>query len=224
MISQLTRKLLLHSFFTLLSTSTVLSFSATTATRINQQATRYQVSIAFSPLVGGPAFLPLHISILLLQQQPQDGRQSKKDSLPLSLKNTEDELDQHRFDFLPVHARDPQVLQKLVSLQYVPGYVRCTTIMEQQDQTMIAFTDTPTSSSKNQTESLQVPTSTSKENDASTSRPSVIVKIGTTHASIEDVHRFCSAYQFSKGDLHLITNNCASFALELLRYIEVDYK
>jgi phospholipase/lecithinase/hemolysin len=47
------------------------------------------------------------------------------------------------------------------------------------------------------------------------------VNLGATNdtLSLEDILIFCGHYQRSKGELHLITNNCFSFALELCRLL-----
>lgn len=59
------------------------------------------VHLRFSPLIGGPTWLPLHSSVVL---------------------STEDDL--HRYDFIPTKATDPETLARLLTLRSVPGIVR----------------------------------------------------------------------------------------------------
>jgi len=151
------------------------------------QSRYFQVSAAFCPLVGGPAFLPLHVSIILKQNDPKCSNEHQKAiQIPgqeVMLKNQEI---CHRFDFLPVNAREPQTLKKLVMLQRVQGQVRCTEYC-----------------------------------NSTYDRPYFEVDLGATNdtLSLEDILIFCGDYQRSKGELHLITNNCFSFALELCRLL-----
>lgn len=117
----------------------------------------YKVSAAFFPLEG--FFLPLHVSILLFQED--EGI--------------------HKFDFLPVNPRDPNTLQKLVTMKPVPGFVRYTTT-------------------------------------AVTINPSFVIRLGTAkNMDLQTLQKFCKEYQCTKGNLHLITNNCFSFAYELFK-------
>ena len=156
------------TYFTMTNNGQIAS---STNTNVNESAfgtqrQYYQVSAAFFPLEGF-LFLPLHVSILLYQQDKGI----------------------HKFDFLPVHPRDPNTLQTLISMKPVPGFVRYTT------------------------------TTTCTTGISST--PSFVIRLGTTAKpmDLETLHTFCKDYQHTKGNLHLITNNCFSFAYELYKCI-----
>lgn len=147
----------------------------------------YQVSAAFFPLVGGPEFLPLHVS-LILKNCPRNNDESKHtiQIAPEQEESSSREESCHRFDFLPVNATDPTTLQKLIMMKRIPGCVRYTASC-----------------------------------NATFNRPYFEVNLGVTNTtlSLEDVQKFCDRYQRSSGELHLVTNNCFSFALELLKLL-----
>lgn len=147
----------------------------------------FQVSAAFCPLVGGPDFLPVHVSIILKQNDPKCKNEDRK-AIPIPAQEVmrKNQEVHHRFDFLPMNARDPDTLKKLVMLQPVQGQVRYTEYCNSTDD-----------------------------------RPYLEVSLGATNdtLSLEDILMFCGDYQRSKGELHLITNNCFSFALELCRLL-----
>ncbi len=68
-----------------------------------------RVYLRFSPLVGGPKFLPIHVEVMFLDYQ-------EKDDTPYEIL--------HRFDFLPAHPNDERTIINLLSLRSVPGLVR----------------------------------------------------------------------------------------------------
>jgi len=57
-----------------------------------------RLAIQLSPLVGGPAWLPVHCKVIV--------------------------DDSHVFDFIPMNATSTETIQKLISLQKVPATVR----------------------------------------------------------------------------------------------------
>ena len=67
--------------------------------------------LRFSPFVGGPAFLPIHVEVMFL-----DYTYVTKEDAPLEIL--------HRFDFLPAYPNDKSTVLNLFSLQSVPGLVR----------------------------------------------------------------------------------------------------
>jgi len=74
-----------------------------------------QVYVRFSPLIGGPKFLPIHVEVMFLDyintQKVNDDDGTTVEYL-------------HRFDFLPAHPNDDATIMKLLSLQSVSGLVR----------------------------------------------------------------------------------------------------
>eukprot|EP00565_Helicotheca_tamesis_P001043 CAMPEP_0185738894 /NCGR_PEP_ID=MMETSP1171-20130828/34123_1 /TAXON_ID=374046 /ORGANISM="Helicotheca tamensis, Strain CCMP826" /LENGTH=241 /DNA_ID=CAMNT_0028410279 /DNA_START=19 /DNA_END=744 /DNA_ORIENTATION=- len=74
------------------------------------------VFVRFSPLIGGPSFLPLHCEVLLLAPPPPANEEEENTILI------------HRFDFLPKEPTRAETLSSLLSLQSVPGMVRQRTL------------------------------------------------------------------------------------------------
>jgi hypothetical protein len=100
----------------------VSAFSTSTGTSTSRsllggKQEKYKVWLHFSPLVGGPPFLPLHVSVILNKENHM-----KYSEIVGEGPTTEDQL--LRFDYLPQNARDKEVMQQLMSLQQVPGLVR----------------------------------------------------------------------------------------------------
>jgi len=71
------------------------------------------VFLRLSPLIGGPKFLPLHVEIML---SDNNGVRSAGTL--------------HRFDFVPAKPTDPTTLGKLLTLQSVPGVARYRKILD----------------------------------------------------------------------------------------------
>ena len=82
--------------------------------------------LRFSPLVGGPPFLPLHVEVLLVPTLQHINLREQKRQIDAILKNAtnNDYFDVHRFDFLPANPRDVDTIVRLLMLQAVAGNVR----------------------------------------------------------------------------------------------------
>ena len=63
------------------------------------------IFIRFSPLIGGPRFLPIHVEVILSSESGS-----------------------HKCDFIPLEARNPQTMKQLLTLRAVSGQVRYTNI------------------------------------------------------------------------------------------------
>jgi hypothetical protein len=59
------------------------------------------VGLQFSPLIGGPGWLPVHVKVVL-----------------------ETDSCQHKWDFVPLKPSEPATLSQLVQFQAVPGEIR----------------------------------------------------------------------------------------------------
>lgn len=116
------------------------------------------LALEATPLIGGPSWLPLHVKVVL----------------------TTETSSRYEWDFIPVKARDPATLNRILKLQYVPGLVR--TKFNRQKPDWKTKLDALTLSAE------------SKD----------LVELATA---------FSSSYDASR--LHLITNNCWTFALQL---------
>lgn len=81
----------------------------------------FDVYARFSPLIGGPPLLPIHVEIMLLQHDTTDidGVHAEE--------NVNDDINSmklHRMDFVPDDATNPETIGKLIGLQNVKGIVR----------------------------------------------------------------------------------------------------
>ena len=74
-----------------------------------------RVFLRCSPLVGGPAFLPLHVEVIVAPPAPDGPDDAAAGAV------------WHRFDFLPARPTDAADLRRLATLRPVPGRVRCRT-------------------------------------------------------------------------------------------------
>lgn len=76
-----------------------------------------QIYARFSPLIGGPPILPLHVELLLLMMdhEPSESSENDMDDTPMIL---------HRIDYIPQNPTDSNTIMKLLTLKYVPGTVR----------------------------------------------------------------------------------------------------
>jgi hypothetical protein len=89
---------------------------------LDSTQTNYELFLRFSPLIGGPPFLPLHVDIILVPQISADP--DKIEAVLKSATNENEYADIHRFDFLPENPTDPTTIVRLMLLQGVPGRVR----------------------------------------------------------------------------------------------------
>ena len=64
-----------------------------------QEDRNNKIHLECCPLMGGPPFLPLHVQVVVEEY--------------------------HKFDFIPRDATKPETLLKLLTLQQVPGELRC---------------------------------------------------------------------------------------------------
>lgn len=88
--------------------------------------------LRFSPLIGGPPFLPLHVEVIFAVEDANCSEKikSKMDTVYVTKNNNLsstpilNNLLLHRFDFLPENPTDPSTLARLSTLQGVPGRVR----------------------------------------------------------------------------------------------------
>ena len=135
-----------------------------------------QVQLECCPLIGGPPFLPLHVQVVVL------GDNNNNDDVPTIIvddkeTSTEKQI-KYKFDFIPRAATEPETLVKLLSLQEVPGELRCFT-------------------------------------------PSAGVAPQRT-ALVELAQEFTVRYDDPK--LHIIKNNCWTFAWRLLRHLKTNHQ
>lgn len=96
--------------------------TSATSTEDRHSNSDSQLFLRFSPLIGGPALLPLHVELLLI---PPTATRKEKENIEYVLKNaTNQYFDIHRFDFLPENPRDSDTIARLMQFHGVPGNVR----------------------------------------------------------------------------------------------------
>jgi len=140
----------------IISTNRILGFSLLLSTKLNSRSLVNLLSLTnsidddnnilnvdrqfflrFSPLVGGPTFLPIHVEVILLDSVfPRQSKQrsvveyfeepksiSKTNDMDFRAKTTPREC-LHRLDFLPQNPSNPSIITKLLTFQSVPGVIR----------------------------------------------------------------------------------------------------
>ena len=163
----------------------------------------HRIRLETSPLIGGPAWLPLHVKVVLKNRELF-----------------------HQWDLIPIDATNATTLQKLISLQPVPAQIRYrlyATSQKSIDQvssqqellgTKIYDADTLPKMSGNTNMTIDnaiVPTEKyfvlNLDEDC----------VGQEQLYIEQAHRFCQSYLVRTNmKLHLIRNNCWTFAFQLV--------
>jgi hypothetical protein len=149
-----------------------------------QGAARPLVYFESSPLIGGPAWLPLHVKVVLDEGEFV-----------------------HKWDFVPLDATNATTLISLLSLQSVPAEVRYQRRLPLRlKQSNAAFTGYDIALRSTLDESGA---ESGNENDLERRR-----KI--TERMLAKAELFCASYE---RDLHLLQNNCWTFALQLCYHL-----
>lgn len=131
------------------------------------------IGLQVSPLIGGPAWLPVHVKVVL-----------------------ETERCEHKWDFVPLKASEPATLSQLVQFKAVRGEIRyfVSPMMDIDNARGIDVDDL-------------VPAAAV----ASTEEPAVGM-----------AREFCEVYP--DRNMHLLTNNCWTFAFQLYSFLSQDQK
>jgi len=179
------------------------------------------VFLRFSPLIGGPSFIPLHVEVIIVVDE--DGNNSEEmimdtvyirrnNNLSATFLNKQQKLQFHRFDFLPEKPLDPSTISRISTLQAVPGNVR--------------YRRYETSSSNIPNNNLDYEKSTNNQMDGK--GITILLPIGSLTCNAAD--GISTAIQFKEKnsdtifkELRIIGGkNCLQFALDLLSYIETS--
>ena len=170
----------------------------------------YRLNLETSPLIGGPSWLPLHVKVVL----------KSKDIC-------------HQWDLIPIDATNTTTLQKLVTLQNVPAQIRhrifSTSLPQNKfDQissrqevvrTNIYSADTLLEMSDNINMSVG---DTLAPTEKRSSLNSDANSIDIDQRNISHAHRFCQSFMVRTNmELHLIWNNCWTFAVQLWLHLLV---
>lgn len=148
--------------------------------------TKHHLFLETSPLIGGPSWLPLHVKVIL-----------------------EDDRALHRWDFIPLNAIETSTLQRLLSLLSVPAKIRyqrvpvsSKEIMLDQRNVLAAGYDIILEERRND----EYPTTGDDSSTPMADRNEEADRL------LKMAHDFCATY---REELHLITNNCWTFAIQL---------
>ena len=150
-----------------------------------------EVFLQIMPLIGGPTWLPIHVRVVVVEEKAQSlssssfGTNNHGNSGGSSSRSC---CCWHTWDFVPLNATEQETLQRLVQLQETPGVLRYKN-----------HTTTPTLTTMTAKQSsLQKPLSKSEE-------------VGPS--LVQCAQSFCETYP--NRNLHLVTNNCWTFAIQL---------
>lgn len=141
-----------------------------------------------SPLIGGPTWLPLHVKVVL-----------------------EDDGMIQRWDFVPLNATDASTLQRLVTLQSVPAQVRHQSSTRQLKNDRTVQTHDILDGFDIVLEEPDSGAGSRTEGDVATAAM-VAKRRKATELLIQRAHSFRASY---REEMHLIRNNCWTFALQL---------
>jgi hypothetical protein len=178
------------------------------------------IYIRFSPLVGGPIFLPLHVEVIFVvddattattptQTHTMDTVYIRNSESFSSVPFFNNSMIFHRFDFLPANPTDPSTLARLFTFQSVPGVVRCRSISQQDaNDESVKITDR-----NGFTILIPVGSHMCRSSDNTNSNDDDIVSTAV---------RFKDEYGDNTfKEIRLLGGkNCFSFALDLLSYVE----
>ena len=213
-----TMTLTLMLILLLISTTKVSSYSSTTV-----QSSKYSSSelvsggdtthifLRFSPLIGGPPFLPLHVEVILGMASNNSYAEFMDKKIYVRRTNNlsflkEHATQLHRFDFLPMNPTDPSTISRLLTLRSVPAKVRHRIVQ----------------SSNNVDVQKDDDRSTSVQDDGK--GITLLVPIGAVVADniIPRALDFKDEYQDTLfRELRLIGGkNCLTFALDLISHVE----
>jgi hypothetical protein len=153
--------------------------------------------LRFSPLIGGPRFLPAHCEVMLANEST---------------------CTLHRFDFVPANPTDPKTLATLLTLRSVPGVLRCR-VVDNNDEDALSSPGEPRKTILGKTSTcIGDGRNIIKEKNGITVRLAYFVSADSS-ALISEAETFTQQYQLDRGDLNLLTNSCFTFAYKLLQFI-----
>ena len=153
---------------------------------------RQKIRLQLAPLIGGPSWLPVHVKVLIGIDDDEEEEEEEENRLDGSSLSSPP---QPNFvcDFVPLDPASKETIQKLLTLQGVPAEARFVVVNNR--------------TSTNNTVGDALTETTEIDNDTAGEQ----AKVG------ELAKHFCEAYP---KDLHLIKNNCWTFAYKLIRHVQ----
>ena len=122
-----------HNHHIMSASTLVLSQSTTATESIDTEGANAHIFLRFSPLIGGPSFLPLHVEVIIALEARNSNEEMKQNMNTVYIRRfnnisstsfLKEQLALHRFDFLPEKPTDPANISRLVTLRSVPAKVR----------------------------------------------------------------------------------------------------
>lgn len=187
------------------------------------------IFLRFSPLVGGPPFLPLHVEVLLVHASSSIGIEEQKQQINHLLQHPYDAtpsntyFDIHRFDFLPQNPRDGDTIVRLLQLKSVRGNVRYRYIHVDRDGLLQSNENENESMVKDINDGVIQSAITRETND--NKGVAILLRLGSASTScrspqsiLSTATAFAEDYKTTAGkELRILGGkNCISFALDLL--------
>ena len=209
------------------SSTLVLSQSSSSTESIDTEDANAHIFLRFSPLIGGPSFLPLHVEVIIaVEDTNNNGKEMKQNMNTIYIRRAnnisstsflKEQLALHRFDFLPEKPTDPVNLSRLVTLRSVPARVRHRSYVSnsnnmQSDDMNGVDTSTANQDGKGITILIPVGSIPSTYDGEDT----------TTNHVISTAIKYKNEYKDSLfRELRLVGGkNCLQFALDLLAHID----
>ena len=169
--------------------------------------TSLNLYLRFSPLIGGPRFLPAHAEVIIANESTG------------SL---------HRYDFVPANPTDPKTLATLLTLRSVPGVLRCRVVdgsSSTRQPVTIDEGDEDALSSPGELRTILPKTREGsgggniiKGKNGISFRLASIVSADSS-GLISKADAFTQQYRMERGDLNLLTNSCYVYVYNLLQFI-----
>ena len=164
----------------------------------------------FSPLIGGPTFLPIHVEVMILETTTDDMHMNSGNGSAKTLLR--------RIDFIPKDAEKIETILKLVTFQNVPAIIRDRTLT-------FGYEDKDSDESLNILNPINVDFARIEallQNSISNEKTNFIVPLDIDGIGNIDYMKSLSLCVKSKegSELNLLNNNCYSFAYDILQTLK----
>lgn len=163
----------------------------------------------FSPLIGGPTFIPIHVEVMILETTIDDMQMHSENGSAKTLLR--------RIDFIPKDAEKIETILKLVTFQNVPAIIR--------DRTLTYGYEKDSDESLNVLNPINVDFArieTLLQNSVSIEKTNFILPLNIDGIANIDYMKSLSFCVKSKqgSELNLLNNNCYSFAYDILQTLK----
>ena len=163
----------------------------------------------FSPLIGGPTFLPIHVEVMILETTIDDMQMNSGNGSAKTLLR--------RIDFIPKDAEKIETILKLVTFQNVPAIIR--------DRTLTYGYENDNDESLNILNPINVDFARMEsllQNSVSIEKTNFVLPLDIDGIANIDYMKSLSLCVKSKegSELNLLNNNCYSFAYDILQSLK----